>query len=325
MAAASRSRRRAGSGTWRQRLGWALGPALLLVILAGVDRSQLLAALRQAEPLPLIAAYLVPLPAILLRVARWRILLGEEGRHLGFRELTTLYAQSIAVGVLTPGRVGELAKAAAVTRRGVAVGSATWSAVLDRAADLGFLAVLAGVALGLPLARRLEGGVPLALAAAGLAGGAAAAWLLGASGRGARWRRAWVERLAPDRSGAPERPRARVAAPSAAAACALLTAASWALTYAANFLYCRALGLPVGYLEIAAISAVCSLVASLPLSIAGIGTRDAALLALLAPLGVSPAQAVALAALMLSNTLFVGAASALAFWVPRPAAAVDPQ
>ena len=95
--------------------------------------------------------------------------------------------------------------------------------------------------------------------------------------------------------------------------CAALTVLSWAITYAANYLYCVSLGLEIGYFEIAGISAVASLVALLPISIAGAGTRDAALIVMLAPFGASPVQAVALSALMLSNVVFVGAVCALAF------------
>jgi len=95
-----------------------------------------------------------------------------------------------------------------------------------------------------------------------------------------------------------------------------MTVVSWAVTYTANYLFCIGLGLPVGYLEIAGISAVASLVAALPISIAGAGTRDAALIAMLAPYGVDPVQAVALSTLMLSNVLFGAAVCALGFALP---------
>jgi uncharacterized membrane protein YbhN (UPF0104 family) len=100
-----------------------------------------------------------------------------------------------------------------------------------------------------------------------------------------------------------------------AARAALLTAVSWAVTYAANYCFGLSLGLPLSYFELAGISAVCSLVASLPISIAGAGTRDAALIAILAGYGVGSAKAVALSTLMLSNVLFAGAVCSLAFVV----------
>ena len=95
----------------------------------------------------------------------------------------------------------------------------------------------------------------------------------------------------------------------------LLTIASWAITYAANYCFSRSLGLPLSFFEMAGISAVCSLVASLPVSIAGAGTRDAALIAILAGYGIGSAKAVALSTLMLSTVLFAGSICALAFLV----------
>jgi len=107
----------------------------------------------------------------------------------------------------------------------------------------------------------------------------------------------------------------------AATACAALTIASWAITCLAAWLYARSLGLPVGYLEMAALAALCSIVGSLPISIAGAGTRDATLLLALGPLGATRPEAVALSALLLSNVLFVGGVCALALFLGRDAEA----
>jgi uncharacterized membrane protein YbhN (UPF0104 family) len=96
---------------------------------------------------------------------------------------------------------------------------------------------------------------------------------------------------------------------------ALLTAVSWGVTYGANYCFGLSLGLPLSYFEMAGISAVCSLVASMPISIAGAGTRDAALIAILAGYGIGSAEAVALSTLMLSNVLFAGGVCSLAFVV----------
>lgn len=303
-----------GRAAWRRRMRHAIGPLILVLILWTLDPRELFRALGAAEVGPLLAAYLVPLPAIALRSLRWRVLLGRRGAPWRSRELLALYAQSIAAGVATPGRVGELAKGALVAGRGVGLAHGLWSALLDRLADLGFLALLASGAAALHAAPGLGRGAlvaPVALAL--VAGGPALAFLSGPGAQqlGARWlarlgRGPAVEVLPDAGTGA-----------GAALGCALLTVASWALTYAANDLYCASLGLGVGYLEIAGISAVASLVAALPISIAGAGTRDAALILLLAPYGATPAQAVALSALMLSNVLFVGALCALAYlWTP---------
>lgn len=310
MAPTSSPSRSAGAPRWRRWALAALGPLALLAILAQVDRPALAATLRGGDPRILILAYLTPLPAIGIRVLRWRLLLGSA--RWSFRELGLLYARAIALGALTPGRVGELVKAGPAAARGVGLSRALASVLLDRLWDVACLALLAALApplLGLRLGRDellALGGVAL-VALAVLLG-------LALSGGGRRLGR-WLPSLVPSLASGAGTPWA---------ACAALTLASWALTLAASWLYARALGLPLSYPEMAALAALCSLVASLPISIAGAGTRDATLLLVLAPLGVPRAAILALSLLMLSNTLFVGALCAVAFWLPVGAGDASP-
>jgi uncharacterized membrane protein YbhN (UPF0104 family) len=278
-----------------------------------------------ADPMLLVLAYLLPLPPIALRTWRWRGLLGPYAGSWRFSELLALYAQSIAAGVLTPGRVGELAKGVLVSRRGAPLGAAVLSAVIDRMADLSFLAILAGGALPLVVLAPTRGVVWIWVLAGGTLLAMALLWVVAASPRGEAVRRRLLRAV--DGSPAPESASfSRLAVDPAAdpvggvgrgvaARAALLTAVSWAVTYAANYCFGLSLGLPLSYFELAGISAVCSLVASLPISIAGAGTRDAALIAILAGYGVGSAKAVALSTLMLSNVLFAGAVCSLAFVV----------
>lgn len=308
-----------------------IGPVLLAAILASLDRRALIDAFRGADPGLLLAAYLVPFPAIALRTLRWRILLGAEARRWSPIELLGIYAQSIAAGVLTPGRLGEFAKAAWVARRGTSVATALWSTVVDRGSDLAFLAVLAAGTLPLIALAPEESRLLVWLVAATAVAGVAALWTLGATRAGDKMR-ARLLALAEVRLGRAD-PTDSVASPlpetasdppasgsGVAVATVLLTLASWAVTYAANYCFSRSLGIPIGYLEIAGISALCSLVASLPISIAGAGTRDAALILILARYGVDSTHAVALSALMLSGVLWVGAVCALSFVLPFSAA-----
>ena len=289
---------------------WRLGLGLRAWILARADRAAILAALRAADPAWLALGFAAPLPAILPRVWRWRLLLGEGSRGWSFRALTALDARAIALGVVTPGRVGELARAAPIAAAGGGLAPALASVLADRLADLLLLAALGLVATAhwtLPdaLATGVRAGALL------LVGGSLAAtvWLV----------RGGLERFA-DRLPGELRRLPRLGA-GAAGAVAALTALSWAVTYVAGWAYARALGLPLGYVELALVSALCSLVASLPISIAGAGTRDATLLLVLGGLGIARPDILALAALMLANALFVGGVCALAFLLRPPARA----
>jgi uncharacterized membrane protein YbhN (UPF0104 family) len=286
---------------WRRWALGALGPLALAAILARVDRPALAATLGRADPWLLALAYLTPLPAIGIRTLRWRRLLGAPGAGFGTGELLVLYARAVALGALTPGRVGELVKAGPIAARGLGLPRALASVVVDRLWDLACLVGLAACALPL-LGQRLARPDWVVAGVLCVVGLAAAALL--AAGAGGRRLRRWLPALAAD---GPLLPR------GSTAACAGLTAASWAITLAASWLYARALGIPVGYLEMCALAALCSLVASLPISIAGAGTRDATLLLVLGPLGIGRAEALGLSLLMLSNTLFVGAVCSGAF------------
>ena len=161
---------------------------MLALILATLDTSRLVAVFRRAEPLPLLLAYVVPLPAILLRVLRWRLLLGSHAANWRIRELLVIYCQSIAAGVVTPGRVGEFAKAAWVARRGTPLGAAMQSALVDRLADLSCLAVLALGALPLVATTGNEA-LGIVLAVGVVVAGSASLWVVTTSQRAEGLRR----------------------------------------------------------------------------------------------------------------------------------------
>ncbi|MET0154066.1 MAG: lysylphosphatidylglycerol synthase domain-containing protein, partial [Candidatus Binatia bacterium] len=78
-----------------------------------------------------------------------------------------------------------------------------------------------------------------------------------------------------------------------------------------------ALGLPLPWPQVFTAFVLASGVAALPLSVAGLGTRDLALVGYLRGCGVSPADAIALSSLCLSLFLW-NAIVASALWLVRP-------
>lgn len=111
----------------------------------------------------------------------------------------------------------------------------------------------------------------------------------------------------------------RLATPPSAVLVALLQVGVLA---GASSLFVRALGGELGFLPTAWISAAAYLVTMLPISVAGIGVREGALVALSAPLGLRADMAVAWGLLLLAGRLLiaaVGAALELARVASRPA------
>lgn len=310
------------------RLRLAIGPVVLLLILLAIDRGALLESLRGARLAPLLLAGAVVLPPIALRALRWKCLLGPLVGRARYAELLRVYAAGIFLGTVTPGRVGEFVRVTEVphlegSRAGYA--GALASVLLDRLFDVAVLFALAVFALGVLLPGETGLGW---VAGTGLAAGLLlwAGWQLVSASRLAALR-ARIAGLLPERAraGALERTgefadAVRSLSAGRALAALVLTLLAWAIGYAANWLTSQSLGLGIGYLEIAGISALCSLAAMLPISVLGAGTRDAVLILILAGYGRSPAEAVAFSVLLLALTLWSGLISGVALLFRRAGA-----
>lgn len=294
----------------------ALGPLALVAIVAHIEVEALLAALTRADPVLLVLGFVVGTPVVIPRALRWRVILGDAASTMPFRELLAAYSHSIFVGVATPGRVGEVVKTFQLTRRGVSFGTAFGSVLLDRLFDVGVLFAVA--ASGFLLLVDASGDGPwLGIAMLALCLAPFLAWRIWFSDGLQRVRQAALD-AAPLRVhtwaltvGADFRRLVEAFSLSSATITLVLTLLPWSLTFGGTYLFAHALGFSMGYFELAAISAVCSIGAQLPISVLGAGTRDAILIVLLAGYGVSQPEAVALSTLMLSLTLWTGIACGL--------------
>lgn len=288
----------------------AIGPVVLAVILIHLDLGAITAILRKASLGPLILAYLMFIPSLFFRTIRWRALMSPQGIHLGFWESFSAYAFSIFVGVATPGRLGEFTKALHLKRKGNSLGSSFFSVLMDRLFDIIFLLIFGCGAL-------------FSLFQFGTTTLKAMAWificvalgvmLLWFTTRG-KGNKAGMRLL---RAVSPRSLRSRVVTgyqdfsggfrqtrPGILAEAFFLTTLAWGANYLAVYLFGRALGFGISFIVMACIAAVCALVALLPISVMGVGTRDAALILMLGKYGVSEAGAVAFSTLILSMLLF---------------------
>lgn len=307
-----------GRSRWRSWALRAIGPAILALVLSRLGTRETLAAIGEAQPAPLIAAYLLFLPSLALRSLRWQSLISSQKVRLGFGEIVSVYGFSILAGTVTPGRLGEFVKALHLRERGVSLGMSLSSVVVDRMLDLIFPLAFGAVALwavvfpgeinvehaaviGILL---LLGPSLLWFATRGRGYHLTAGWLAAAnSERLVRGYRDFAEGL----RGLPLRTLAWAL---------LLTTLAWTVNYSAVCLLGRALDLDVPYLSLVCIAAACSLVTLLPISVLGLGTRDLALMVMLAPYGVDATDAVAFSSLILSALLLNGVICAFSLLTP---------
>ncbi|WP_326540610.1 lysylphosphatidylglycerol synthase transmembrane domain-containing protein [Pseudorhodoferax sp.] len=263
----------------------ALAPLLLLGVLWAVDLTDVWRQLRQAQPGWLAAALACSVASNLASAWRWRSLVRWLGHALGAARAQRLYFQGMALGTLLPGAVvgGDLFRAVALQRGGMDAWAAGLSVLLDRLSGLWMLWLLAAGAA----AWAWHGGAQAALAHWGLAQpGAAlpAAALLLAAPALAWWavRRGRVAALAQRPGSAAEFGRQ-----------VLLSTLVQLLSVGALACAGQALGLAVPFWTWAIAAAPTFLMAALPVSFGGWGTREAAAALSLAPFGVAAPAAVA--------------------------------
>jgi uncharacterized protein (TIRG00374 family) len=278
-----------------------ISAAILAVIYRRIDPWAILNILKHAAPGPLAWAALLLAATTLLSAARLRLLLPPD-RRLGLGTSLRLILAASVLNLILPARSGDLLQSLFMRRHGGISGTlAAALVVFEKTTDL--LALLVWCAAGLAL--RFEDApffrVMLAVVVAGLAAGIALlasprladilfalALRLGVASMADRLRAlrgSWHEMHALFWRAWP--------------VCIMTMALSmliWFLHLLQFWLMARALGAPLPMIVTLALVPLAILAGLLPLTLAGIGTRDAALIALLRSY-MSPATGAALGVL----------------------------
>ena len=277
-------------------LGWGLrflGPVILAVVILRLSKPrELLAILSAATLAPLALAIALNVVPVYLKVVRWQVVLQGRSITYGTKPAFLAYASSLYLGMLTPGRVGDVIRIQYLRHdTGARYAEGLASIVLDRLADLYVLAVFVAIGIAhysaiLPselkiLSWIMVGGTvvgPLVLFVPGLA----ERLLSAVYKRLARFQEAdGLERfLEAVRAGA----RSRIVP------VILLTVAAFGVNFVQGWLAARALGLDLDLFEVSCLSAIQSLMGLLPISVSGIGVREAFFAVVFPSLGYSAAQ-----------------------------------
>ena len=299
-----------------------IGLALLAGVVWLANPARLAGQLRHAHGGWLLAGLAVSIASNIVSAWRWRAL----GRWLGaparLADAQRWYFQAVGLNALLPGAVvgGDVYRAVMLARAGNDRAAASWSVALDRVSGLWMLCAISGLgaAACAPVLAPIFARVwPLSASAfALLCVAVTGVWLLLPWGLLMLLRRGvWPE---PPRWLAPLTQAARRS--DFGVQLALQMAASTLVqALSALALACGALALNV-HLSVAAWAfaiAPIFLMATLPVSVGGWGTREAAAAAALAPFGIPTAAAVGAGLLYGVLMLAQGALGALAFGLPR--------
>jgi len=287
-----------------------LGPGLLVALLLTTDLDTIADVLANADPVRFAQATACWVVIAALKAWRWQQLLSAQGISVPFPKAFQWYVAGLFLGGVSPGRLGELIKVSFIRDLGHPMGRALFSSVLDRLFDLLVLPIVAVAAMalyGTVFAQELEVGL---IALTAVAVGGLIAWR--ASGL---IRRALV---IPVRMLMPKQMQDEASMTvddffrdfdtvtiSDWAKHGLLTAACWVVYGAAAVLLAEGIGLTINPIWIGIAVLAAALAGLIPITVSGIGTRDAVLAGFFARVGVGTAPAIALSTLLLGLNLAV--------------------
>jgi uncharacterized protein (TIRG00374 family) len=266
---------------------------LLLVVWRLEDKAALWRSVLEADAWLFALALLLNVPVVHLKVVRWRELLAGRGYHYPLGRSYAAVLSSLYLGMLTPGRVGDVLRVQYVKSEiDVPYAEGLAVTVMDRFCDLYVLAAV--VALGtVHFATALDSELVyvswVAVAIAALAPTLflfkGPADLLGrALGRlSARWHTSLSALLEALR--ALTRKAALVAIP--------LTVACFSINYLQGWLIAHAIRVDLSFVDVASLLATTSLLGLMPISVSGVGVRELFLAVVFPALGFAAAQGVA--------------------------------
>ena len=267
-------------------------------ILYSLDLNKLFDSLRSIAVSNLIIVVLIFFPIILLKTLRWSAILKMRGIALPLSGLYSAYMSSFSAGGVTPGRFGEMLKYSYVKDAGYGLGVSLSSAFSDRLWDA-VLLLFIGL-IGLPFIYPLSSGQMLVNTAVIL--------LLILLIIVIVWRRKSVYSVLSKLISKliPEKLRKKLEGErkdffetllpksfNEFFKLLFLSVASWILYFFGYYLLSKALGLNVEFINLSLILSLTALLSFIPITISGVGTRDAALIVLLKPYGINAEEAVA--------------------------------
>lgn len=310
----------------RRWLPRAIGPLLFLALWWFSDLGRVGSLIAKAKPWPLAVAALLNLAIIVLKAWRWRVIMKVQAIDYPYLSAVRSYTIAAALAAWSPGRIGDFSKALSVSReQGVSFGSAASSVIADRLLDLLVLTVIAAAG-GASLLGPVGSTVTWCLVAlaiviayvltrwAGTATARRTREALGRVGLGTAGNQVEDALEGLGRMARPSGRRAVVWSIPATLVCTLMT-------FTQGYLVALSLGIAVSFIRLSAGLGAASIASLLPLSISGIGLREAALAVFLGPADIRLADILTFSVtflIVINGSAAMWGALTHALW-PRPA------
>lgn len=298
------------------------GIILFIYILSRIDISELMTALKNINLVYYLIGILFLILGFSIRVLRWKILTQSVGAGTSFKNLAEISARGVFLGFVTPGKLGEFWKAKYLAEDAkVAGGRAFYSAFMDKVVDL-LVTGTVGLLGIMIICLKFRGVQDWELAALIFLSFITLTYFLIWKKGIQRLLKILIKFLIPSIL----KKRANSFLDEFYRGCKSLDLKLFFKILIFGFLYyffagavvhyfiTLALGISVPFWYLFLIVAIAWLAAVIPVTILGLGTREAAFIYFFSLLGISPSSAVALSLLALfSSILIIGLPGAILF------------
>lgn len=251
-----------------------IGILIFVGIVMNIDRQKLFASIQHTNIVLFIIALGVQYMVYILKTVRWHRMVRATTATPTFKESWRLYHIGIFLATITPAKLGEFGKAAYLRQKGLSMPTSVMLVIIDRVIDIFAIAIIAVPSIGILFG--VHWSVTLL-----------ACLLLGFLPMRLLWKR-----LPFPLQG------------NMIALCLLTTTLHWALYFIWAILIAYSVNIILPIHILIAVFTITGILSLLPIAPAGLGTRDAALIAFLLPYGIAPEQAISLAFLMFMSMIF---------------------
>lgn len=295
--------RQLNTGQWRSTLPrLAIGVAIFSAMAWATDLNQSLASVSRIDGAAVALGVGTTLLVFAIRAIRWRVLFNGTGGALPLGRLAGVYGASFFLGLVSPGRVGELARVWYARHESQDLTASACSVVLDRILDAVPTVMIAGVFLiAINSVEVSTVAASLLFVSCVLAAGTALVFAYprrlytfveNAASR--------IQRRLPSPTHAPASESIALSRTAAVKALGLSIASQCLLVTQAYF-FSQATGADANPVVIYGVVSLATFVAALPLSIGGLGTREVAVIVALQAVGFTQEQAFAFSLITLGN------------------------
>lgn len=296
----------------------------LYIILSEVDLSKVFLSLTKINILLLLFLSFLNIPQIFLKSLRWKQMLDTQSIQYNMKDSFIVYFAGIYAGIVTPGRLGEFIKAVYLkSDKGVSLSKGMSSVLVDRLFDLYLLIILGLIGIWkFDILGKLSNTslflliifvlFPLIVLNKQLMGKVIGLIYKFVTKKKVQFRDKIEERFEDFYNGIKQLINVKLINS------ALLTCLSYSVFFVQCYLIAIAMGISINFITITLFMTISNLISFIPISLSGLGTRDATLIYLFSLVDLSPELAVSYAFLVFITFFVCGGLMGAVAWFLKP-------